>query len=311
MADETALVPVHPQGEDNDQLLSISLADALSAAEEQQQPLRVQTSGGAVFVQWDPHAPLTPVGQLVFFAQFLDLCGHFDALCQSCPVSLRSPNAPRTRDVLGTLLMGILCGQWRYAHLSAVRFDAVNPRLLGMEKVVSEDSARRFLAAMSAQDSEQWLRGELHRCYAALLTVPWILASMWTPPSSPSTATRTRPKKAITPPNQGDQVAYHSYFIGTLRVCLDVEVESGERAAAKHGHAALWRIVDALSAQEKPTFIRGDLAYGEEKLMSQCEERGQKYLFKLRQSPKVKDLVRLMEKSAAWVDAGQGFEGIT
>ena len=44
--------------------------------------------------------------------------------------------------------------------------------------------------------------------------------------------------------------------------------------------------------------------------MSQSEEREQKYLFKLRQSPRVKDLIRLMEKQRGWQEAGQGFEGM-
>jgi len=44
--------------------------------------------------------------------------------------------------------------------------------------------------------------------------------------------------------------------------------------------------------------------------MSQCEERGQNYLFKLRQSPRVKDLIKAMERGGGWTDAGQGFEGI-
>lgn len=49
---------------------------------------------------------------------------------------------------------------------------------------------------------------------------------------------------------------------------------------------------------------------GDEGLMSQCEEKEQKYLFKLRQSPRVKDLIKLMEKQRGWEEAGQGFEGV-
>ncbi len=70
------------------------------------------------------------------------------------------------------------------------------------------------------------------------------------------------------------QPSYHRYFIGTLRVCLDVEVEAGDPCAAQHGPAALWRLIDELPAAQRPAFIRGDLAYGEEKFMNACEERG-------------------------------------
>lgn len=35
--------------------------------------------------------------------------------------------------------MSVLSGHWRYAHISAIRGDGVNPELLGMKKVASED----------------------------------------------------------------------------------------------------------------------------------------------------------------------------
>ncbi len=280
-----ALIPAHPQGDDNSPALTRTLEAALSVAQEASSGLRVQTPGGVVFVEWDPQAALTPVGQLVFFAQFLEVCDLFENLCQTCPVQLTSPNAPTAHNALGTLLMGILCGQHRYAHLSSLRFDAVNPQLLGMCKVVSEDSARRYLAAMTGEQSGQWLRGQLQECWGPLLMEPWVLDIDTT--IKPIYGHQDAAKKGYNPAKPGrPSLAYHSYFIGSLRVCLDVEVESGDRCAARHGHAGLWRIIDALPKEQRPVMIRGDLAYGEEKLMSACEERSQPYLFKLRQSPR-------------------------
>jgi len=210
---------------------------------------------------------------------------------------------------MGTLLMGILCGHWRYAHLSGVRFDAVNPQLLGMRKVVSEDSARRFLAMMSREQSENWLRTQLQTCYGELLREPWVLDVDTT--IKPVYGHQDAAKKGYNPTKPGrPSLAYHSYFIGHLRICLDVEVESGDRSAAKHGYAGLWRIIDGLPVEQRPECLRGDLAYGEEKLMSQCEARGQNYLFKLRQSPRVKELIETVARGRGWTDAGQGFEGI-
>jgi hypothetical protein len=43
--------------------------------------------------------------------------------------------------------------------------------------------------------------------------------------------------------------------------------------------------------------------------MKAAEERCLGYLFKLRQTPNVKQLVRLLETTGGWCDAGQGFEG--
>ena len=43
---------------------------------------------------------------------------------------------------------------WRYAHMNAIRGDGVNPELLGMTKVASEDSVRRAMTAMEEQASD-------------------------------------------------------------------------------------------------------------------------------------------------------------
>jgi hypothetical protein len=44
---------------------------------------------------------------------------------------------PRKRDLLGTVLLSVLPGYRRYAHITALRCDPVNPPLLGMRKVLS------------------------------------------------------------------------------------------------------------------------------------------------------------------------------
>lgn len=61
----------------------------------------------------------------------------------TCPMAYTSPNAPEVRDVLGTWLLWILDGQRRYAHVTGLRGDAVAPQILGMTKIVSDESLRR------------------------------------------------------------------------------------------------------------------------------------------------------------------------
>ena len=76
---------------------------------------------------------------MAFFAEYLR--GRFDALVADCPLHYTSPmavEAGRPR----TVLLSALAGQWRYAHITALRGDRVNPSLLGMSKVASEDSVR-------------------------------------------------------------------------------------------------------------------------------------------------------------------------
>ena len=85
-----------------------------------------------------------------FFIEYLKQRALFDGWVADCPLLFTSPNAPRKRDVLGTLLLSVLAGHQRYAHVTALRCDAVNPPLLGMSKVVSwyrilSEALRKYL----------------------------------------------------------------------------------------------------------------------------------------------------------------------
>ncbi len=91
---------------------------------------------------------MTPLGQLPFFIDFLKTAGLFDAFVADCPLRYLSPNAPGKRDVLGTAMLSMLAGHKRYAHIAALRCDAVLPELLGMKKIVSEDAVRRAFKAI-------------------------------------------------------------------------------------------------------------------------------------------------------------------
>jgi hypothetical protein len=124
-------------------------------------PVPVDTFGGRVHVEWDPQAAVTPLGQLLFFTEFLQVSGLFAPWVESCPLFLTSPNAPSKRDVLGTAVLAILSGHQRYAHISALRGDTINPPLLGMSKVVSEDSVRSNFGKMDETQGVTWLQDHL------------------------------------------------------------------------------------------------------------------------------------------------------
>src|SRR5205823_6072464 len=81
------------------------------------------TYAGRVHVEWDATAPVTPFGQLPFFIEYLKQGGLFDGWVADCPLSLSSPNAPSKRDLLGTVLLSVLAGHRRYAHITALRCD--------------------------------------------------------------------------------------------------------------------------------------------------------------------------------------------
>ena len=138
-------------------------------------PIPVDTYVGRVDVDWDPDAAVTPLGQLPFFIEYLKQAGLFDGWVAGCPLHYTSPNAPLKRDLLGTVLLSILSGHWRYAHITALRADRVNPPLLGMARILSEDAVRRGLAKIDAVAGETWLQENPDYVTRPLLREPWIL----------------------------------------------------------------------------------------------------------------------------------------
>ncbi len=155
---------LHPLGEPQNALTKQSRASRA-----------VDTYGGKVHLRWDADAAVTAYGQMPYFIEFLKTAGLFNDWVADCPLHYRSPNAPAVRDVLGTLLLSLLAGHRRYAHISSIRGDGVNPQLLGMSKVVSEDSVRRAFQRADEKACSNWLREHLQRTYEALLEEPWIL----------------------------------------------------------------------------------------------------------------------------------------
>ena len=134
-----------------------------------------ETFAGRVRVEWDSRGLATSLGQLPFFIDYLKQAGLFDGWVADCPLWLSSPNAPSKRDVLGTVLLSVLSGHYRYAHITTLRCDAVNPPLLGMKKVVSEDAVRRNLAKIEERAGLAWLQTHLDYCVRPLLSEPWVL----------------------------------------------------------------------------------------------------------------------------------------
>ena len=131
----------------------------------------LQGGGGQYEVQWDPAAAVTPVGSLVYFAQYLGAGGLLDRLCADCPLEYRSPNAPQKRDVIGTVALAVLNGQTRYAHISALRQDRVSAELLRLTKIVSEDSVRRAFQRGEESAWQRWLSGQERYVWEPLLCV--------------------------------------------------------------------------------------------------------------------------------------------
>ena len=243
---------VHPVGESEGSELGPVLG-----------PVAVDTFAGRVHVEWDAQAAVTPLGQLPFFTEFLQVSGLFDPWVRDCPLHLCSPNAPSKRDVLGTAVLSILAGHQRYAHINGVRNDTINPPLLGMSAVVSEDSVRRNLAKIDEEAGVKWLQDHLGFCVGPILGEPWILDADVT--VKPLYGHQEGAVKGYNPHKPGrPSHTYHTYLIANLRLVLEVEVQAGNRTASKYSAPGLWELLGRVPRAHWPALLRGDRDWGSE-----------------------------------------------
>lgn len=270
--------------------------------------LAVDLHGRRVYVEWDPYAPVTPLGQLVYFSQFLATAGLFSEWVADCPLSYTSPNSPSLTDVLGTATLAILAGSKRYAHVTALRGDTINPAGLGMSRVLSEDALRRAFAEEEPQPLEIWQRNHLLKSVGPVLKEPWICDVDVTIKTvyghQEGAEVGYNPHKPGRPAH-----AYHTFFISRLRLALDVVVAPGKQSHSQAVRPGLWSWWEKLEPECRPHLMRFDCGFGNEDFLLGCEQRLQKYLSRLRMTKGVKELIRALGGQGGWQACGKGWEG--
>jgi len=290
---------LHPQGEEK-----LPAKTAIASAVE---AIEVDTFDGKVHMEWDPDAMVTPIGQLPFFIQFLKIGNRFLPWIEDSPLTYASNNAPKKINLLGSLFLSILSGHKRYSHIITLLSDKVNPQLLGMTKVVSDDSARRGLQRIDEAQGVQWLQKHLNESYQPLLTTPWILDTDVT--VKPLYGHQEGAKKGYNPHKPGrPSHTYHTYLIANLRLVLDVEVQPGDQSHSSHSLPGLLNVLEKLPPSCRPQFIRGDCDWGNDNVMRQLEEKAYHYLFKLKKTAKVKELVGKHHCLGEWTRFKSGWE---
>jgi len=270
----------------------------------------VDTLGGKVFVRWDPEAAVTAFGPVTYFIEFLKGNGLWQKWVEECPLSYRSGNAPPKQDILGTVFLSVLAGHKRYAHVTTIRSDSVLPELLGMERVRSEDAVRRAFVKGEASAYDAWLQAHLETSYAELLSESWILDMDGSVKSL--YGHQEKAVRGYNPTKHGrPSQVYQTYFIAAIRMVLDVEVQAGNQTASKHAQPGLWAWLDRRPRAQWPKLVRGDIGWGTEGMMEECEKRSLAYLFKIRQTTNVKRHIAQLCGRGDWAPAGGTWQGLS
>lgn len=291
-----ALISTHPQ------------AEAKNTPQYPSGTWPLDTPGGRFYAEWDDQAPVTREGQLIFFFQFLQAGGRWEEFLRECPLHYTGNRGSGAPSIMGTVMLSALAGHWRYAHINAIRGDGINPGLMGIKGVVSEDAVRLGIGRIDETVGLDWLSTQILASISPALGLPWIPdIDVTVKPlygHQQGAAIGYNPQKPGRPSH-----VYHSYFVANLRISLGVEIRPGNEHAAAKGLPGLWQTLEKLPRDQWPTFTRGDSGHGSESVMVEHEERALPYLFKLRHTAKVKDLVtRMIRQGAHWQDCGDGWE---
>ena len=270
---------------------------------------RIRTDAGTLHWDYATQTPVTLHGHLPFFAQFLSSGNLFSDWLADCPLAYSSNNAPKVADVMGTAVVSVLAGHSRYCHAAALFGDSVAAQMLGIGRFVSHDSLARALKKMDEARALDWLQGHLLLKIEPLLQHAYVLDIDST--VKPVYGSQEGAEIGYNPRKPGrPSYCYHAYMVGTARLFAGVDVLPGNQTAGCHSHPGLWRILDGLPRRFRPCFVRGDIAFGNEGTMAGCERRGIDFLFKLRQSPNVKRLIKSLDRPGTdWKDAGAGWRG--
>jgi hypothetical protein len=100
----------------------------------------------------------------------------------------------------------------------------------------------------------------------------------------------------------------HTFWVGNLRLVLDAVLSSGKQHTSGHAKAAMARRLDELG-DKAPALVRGDCGYGNEDIIDVCEQRGLRYLLRLRKTANVKRLIERLFRREDWTHATEASQG--
>jgi len=182
---------------------------------------------------------------------------------------------------------------------------------LGLHGMVSEDSVRRALKAMVPEASEPWMRNALMASVREALDRPWVLDMDAT--IKPLYGRQEGAEVGYNPHKPGrPSHVLHTFWVGNLRLVLDAVLSSGKQHTSGHAKAAMALLLDELG-DKAPALVRGDCGYGNEDIIDVCEQRGLRYLLRLRKTANVKRLILRLFRREDWTratEASQGWQAI-
>jgi hypothetical protein len=237
-----------------------------------------ETPAGRVFLESGDES-MTPFGGFVPLAAFLQKLGFLEALAATSPVIRNSPNASRPYDILTSFVLTTLIDGSRFAHVNRLREDPLFKELFGLERMVGDDTIRRYFKAIEGSAAGDWIAQAtqpMWRCLPERFILDWDSTVQTRYGSQEGAEVGYNPHKRGRP-------SHHPLLavVAGTRLCPYYRWRSGKASSA-----AEW--IDAMEealrwTKRMPWLNRGDIGFCSEALIAWHEQKDRPHcLFKLR-----------------------------
>jgi len=236
---------------------------------------------------------LTPCGGLIAFASFVNQIGALDDLIDRISVNRTSPNALPIRDIIVSLMLTILLDGKRYNDVRFIQGDSVLGEAFGVKKrICSDDTIRRLLETIDSQEIPK-IFYDANRYLTESLPNYYILD--WDSTVTTRYGTQEGVSIGYNPTKRGR--GSHHPLVGSLagmRLCLDMEMREGKAVSADNWIEVLDRLMNELPEEKRPWLNRADIGFCAEKFLEWHENNKLHYLFKLKQTARIREAIRKM-----------------
>lgn len=254
-----------------------------------------ETHAGQVFLETSDEV-MTPFGGFVPWAAFLKKAGVVETLARNSPVKPVSPNASRPYDVISSFLLAAVTDGSRFAHVNRLRQDPALCDIFGMDKVVSDDSIRRFFRKVPPAEGASWVAEATRPIWSA---IPEGYIMDWDSTVLTRYGSQEGAEVGYNPHKRG-RPSHHPLLatIAGTRLCPYFRFRSGKVGTAAQWVEAMEEAADWIG--HLPRLNRGDIGFANEELLAWHEAAPGRpdCLFKLRLTKNVKRAIAKVPEEA-------------
>ena len=269
---------------------------------------RIETLGGGYALKWDDETQMGVNAHAALLSQFAKAGGFLDRLVETCPMRLMSNNAPEVRDLIATVMVSMVNGATRFRHFDRLRGDTATAELFGVGWFMSYDSVRRNFASIPAEEALPWVWRENLNLLQDVVAEDYVLDL--DPTVKPPCGRQEGAELGYSPQKPGrPSHCYHTLCIAKLRLTLAFVVHPGNETSGAHSRSMLSEYLAFVSAVRKPCLVRGDVSFGNDSVICDCEAADVRYLFKARRTKGVRgEFLSLLAEPGAWRGSSDGWQ---